>query len=388
MAQISKFHKGSKIWDADTQTDEGTILHDGNGSFTILPNGNVGIGTVIPTTKLEVAGGGRFSGFAIGGQIDIATPNLALGFALTKADTSRADIRYESGRLSFALRGVGTGIPDERMVITEGGNVGIGTTSPAAKLDVSGIVNTSTSYRLGNLNALTKSGTVFTISSGSFTEVRFDVGGASNRLNIQSTGLVGINETSPSAQLQVKSGAVGRIPLIVDTLASQTANLQENKVNGTTQSFVDNRGVFYKTETKLTLTQPTFTETGVGTAIFEYTITEEQINANDVIEITKTSSAIDQTYRVKVPNNSKQVRIWFRPIANHTGMLAEVELTKVANEFVEYYFDDQQVNGVSLLPTETSNYINFAPNNYLAIFVYKNINGTQKMLSLVSNMEI
>jgi hypothetical protein len=285
------------------------------------------------------------------------------------------------------------------MRIRHDGNVGIGTTTPTLASGTGLVVyNALDTTRLELRNSVTGnlatdgmgllgSSNNFVIFNRENGFLRFDVNG-SERLKIESTGLVGINETSPSAQLQVKSGATGRIPLIVDTLASQTANLQENKVNGTTQSFVDNRGVFYKTETKLTLNEPTFTETGVGTAIFEYTITEAQINANDVIEITKTSSAIDQTYRVKVPNNSKQVRIWFRPIADDLGMIAEVELTKVANEFVEYYFDDQLVNGVSLLPTETSNYINFNPNNYQAIFVYKNMNGTQKMLSLVSNMEI
>jgi hypothetical protein len=56
---------------------------------------------------------------------------------------------------------------------------------------------------------------------------------------INPTGLVGINETTPSAQLQVKSGATNRVPLIVDTLASQTANLQEWKLNGTNKAIID-----------------------------------------------------------------------------------------------------------------------------------------------------
>jgi hypothetical protein len=39
MAQISKFHTGSKIWNADTQTDVGTILHDGSYTATTTPTG-------------------------------------------------------------------------------------------------------------------------------------------------------------------------------------------------------------------------------------------------------------------------------------------------------------------------------------------------------------
>jgi hypothetical protein len=40
------------------------------------------------------------------------------------------------------------------------------------------------------------------------------------RQTITNDGLVGINETTPTAQLQVKSAATNRVPLIVDTLAS------------------------------------------------------------------------------------------------------------------------------------------------------------------------
>jgi hypothetical protein len=56
---------------------------------------------------------------------------------------------------------------------------------------------------------------------------------------INANGLVGINETTPTAQLQVKSGATTRVPLIVDTLASHTANLQEWRVNNVIQMRVD-----------------------------------------------------------------------------------------------------------------------------------------------------
>jgi hypothetical protein len=54
---------------------------------------------------------------------------------------------------------------------------------------------------------------------------------SSTRLLVDTNGLVGINETSPSAQLQVKSGATTRVPLIVDTLASHTAELARFRLN-------------------------------------------------------------------------------------------------------------------------------------------------------------
>jgi hypothetical protein len=42
-----------------------------------------------------------------------------------------------------------------------------------------------------------------------------------------------LTKTTPTAQLQVKSGATNRVPLIVDTLASHATLLQEWRINGT-----------------------------------------------------------------------------------------------------------------------------------------------------------
>jgi hypothetical protein len=57
-------------------------------------------------------------------------------------------------------------------------------------------------------------------------------------------GLVGINETTPTGQLQVKSGATNRVPLIVDTLASHATLLQEWRINGTANSRITSTGYF------------------------------------------------------------------------------------------------------------------------------------------------
>ena len=49
-------------------------------------------------------------------------------------------------------------MPASRFAILDNGNVGIGTTGPAFKLDVAGSINTSTQYRIAGLNALSISG--------------------------------------------------------------------------------------------------------------------------------------------------------------------------------------------------------------------------------------
>jgi hypothetical protein len=53
------------------------------------------------------------------------------------------------GSISFSTRAAGsTASAATRMLITNTGNVGIGTTSPSVKLDVAGIVNTNATYRV------------------------------------------------------------------------------------------------------------------------------------------------------------------------------------------------------------------------------------------------
>jgi hypothetical protein len=141
------------------------------------------------------------------------------------------------------------------MRISADGNVGIGTTSPSQTLDVestSTVVSEFNSRNASNsaeIHIRTNGGTGNNIRSrivAGFQSGGSNFGGFlafnttstqninNEHMRITSAGLVGINETSPSAQLQVKSGSTGRVPLIVDTLASHATNLQEWRVNGGT----------------------------------------------------------------------------------------------------------------------------------------------------------
>jgi hypothetical protein len=145
------------------------------------------------------------------------------------------------------------------MTILPNGNVGIGTASPASLLTITGgdlLINRATSNQAN-------SGTI-RIAEENWQGGFINYDGSTNKFFIgthdtnDTTGAndlqvitllrngssVGINETTPTAQLQVKSGATNRVPLIVDTLASHATNLQEWKINGTVQAFVDNGGYF------------------------------------------------------------------------------------------------------------------------------------------------
>jgi hypothetical protein len=114
----------------------------------ITSSGNVGIGTTSPNSPLDVNGitylrsdlrlGTNYSGSntaIIKWQSSTATNANSLGL-FTWGDEK--DIQIGGNNVIF-----GSEVGTERMRITSGGNVGIGTTSPATRLDVNGAITAS-----------------------------------------------------------------------------------------------------------------------------------------------------------------------------------------------------------------------------------------------------
>jgi hypothetical protein len=155
--------------------------------MTILPNGNVGIGESTPINTLSVVSDSNTSGIQIRRNSNATNDIALLGF---KVSTT----------------------PGNSVNLGEIRNV---RTNRAVNLDSDLSFHTYTNNALGE------------------------------RLRIRDDGLVGINETSPSAQLQVKSGATNRVPLIVDIVPSNTANLQEWRVNGVIQARISDNAQFF-----------------------------------------------------------------------------------------------------------------------------------------------
>ena len=123
-----------------------------NTSVWFKPSGNVGIGTSLPSTALHIE---KDMGPSGGEGIYLRNTN-ANGFSEVVFDNN---ITNTGGGFVFGYGGTGTGSPDhayfwnrkpgpirfgtdatERLRIDAGGNVGIGTTSPGAKLEVAGQV--------------------------------------------------------------------------------------------------------------------------------------------------------------------------------------------------------------------------------------------------------
>jgi hypothetical protein len=141
------------------------------------------------------------------------------------------------------------------------GNVGIGTTSPATKLSIITSTNddgiqirrnsssagdyATLGFRISDGDGVVNFGEIQSVRQTDGADLLFltRIGtSTTEKVRIKNSGNVGINETSPTAQLQVKSSATNKVPLIVDSPASPTVSLQEWKVNGSTVSRIDTTG--------------------------------------------------------------------------------------------------------------------------------------------------
>jgi len=128
----------------------GSIKLGSGGGIISGANGNVGIGTTSPQRNLDITNGvGNDVSAAIiaGGEgknaiLYLGTPNLGVvTTAMKTAIIAEGQTNYSRAKLHFALNnvsdnGISTSIADARMTIQSDGNVGIGTTSPSAPLEV------------------------------------------------------------------------------------------------------------------------------------------------------------------------------------------------------------------------------------------------------------
>lgn len=207
-----------KVDDTGTGVSQGTVLfHTGNSGFanyeagsmifytgtsagatsnrlTILNSGYVGIGASSPITKLTIAtSSSNTDGEVLTFRNPDTTISAAQGYgrisfygddATSNASGERAyiygvaDSTGTSGQAELAFGTAGAGATlSERLRITSSGNIGIGTTTPAARLQVTGVAGTNP----------------FRVASSSNTSL----------FEITQLGRVGIGSSTPSHTLTV-----------------------------------------------------------------------------------------------------------------------------------------------------------------------------------------
>jgi hypothetical protein len=131
-------HEGTFVW-ADSSGDDFTST--GPNQFLIRAVSGVGIGTTNPLEKLHVVGRSRFD---LGtGRVEISTPGGWPGIIAYSQNGHRREMVFKDDKFQILTSDSSSpSANDNGIIINEDGDVGIGTWSPAAKLDVNGTSRT------------------------------------------------------------------------------------------------------------------------------------------------------------------------------------------------------------------------------------------------------
>lgn len=171
-------------------------------------NGNIGIGTTSPTSRLHIYGTTEATQrIEIDGTSNDTGIRLKYNGVLTGFVKTWQSGELNIGTASSAFLNFYTN-NSERMRITSGGNVGIGTTSPANKLDIREDIYYplswgSTSNAYGWLSWTTGYAAIGTTTGNGLLLYT----NGSERMRIDSSGKVGLGTISPSSQLHIASGS-------------------------------------------------------------------------------------------------------------------------------------------------------------------------------------
>jgi hypothetical protein len=245
-----------KLANNDLKTELG-----GSEVMRILANGNVGIGTDSPSHLLELsntmasspkhifyrmtgtnaAGGGagiKFDSSASNNDASLYWAGIQ-GIRTTSNDGSN-ELRFWTTSAAEAPGGT-QGAPSQRMVISETGNVGIGTTTPTSKVHISGTSDGSGSgadamlhvkqnggwngnepwalyvegysylngFRINAEDGIrglykTTSGGSLGFATSDTAPITFTQSASAEKMRVHSNGFVGIGNTTPQARLSVE----------------------------------------------------------------------------------------------------------------------------------------------------------------------------------------
>ncbi|HEY4495732.1 MAG TPA: NYN domain-containing protein, partial [Candidatus Paceibacterota bacterium] len=257
-----------------TSTFAGGLAIETSGLVYDYQTNNVGIGTAAPQGKLHVAGNGTSRSLVVTGAADDFSGMLVLGATDLSANGVRIKGNPTNGGVSqiysdyFTTEGplvLGTysNIANQLYLATSG-NVGIGTTTPAAKLSVEqGSATTLGMYLSGYANA---SADMFRISTSTLTAT-------STAFVIDSQGRVGVGTSTPWAEL----GVQGRV-----ALSGLTINAAANAV------CVDASGEISNANAAAC--------SGVSSARFKNTITDSPLGLSAILAMRSVTFRYNQGY--------------------------------------------------------------------------------------------
>ena len=219
------------VLDASTTTDAVTAFAfqtGGSEKMRIDSSGNVGIGITGPLGRLHMADDDGPTSLYISnndtaqtGAGDVQNAIIMKGLYWSGSATSQlVETRINSvhqladgnggSALTFMTQTGGSGVV-EQVRIDRDGNVGIGTSTPLAKLDVRGSAGGYLKFDTTGSNSTIKSDYNLQLyaddtgdNSSPFANMQFFTAGANERMRITSAGNVGIGTTSPDFKLDVE----------------------------------------------------------------------------------------------------------------------------------------------------------------------------------------
>jgi len=203
--------------------------------------GNVGIGTTSPDRKLHVKDGAvvvsEFEGTSAGSLIDLVNSNASQtynGIRFTQGTASKMAITHIADGTTKGYVQIGNGYATGSEILVVDGrtsNVGIGTTSPSARLEVQGtnsntqaalkvtdsgdsffevVPDNNTTFKIGDLDAVGDEAMIV----GTFSDITFSKGGTTTMI-LDSNNRVGIGTTSPLSKLQISSGSTAETTITI-----------------------------------------------------------------------------------------------------------------------------------------------------------------------------
>jgi hypothetical protein len=226
---------------------DGTALVEG----TIYDNGKIGIGTANPGAPLDIASDGGGSSLIVEGSTQFNS-NIHGGNNDLLSLVSTLPGEDNASSITFTTSD-GSG-QTERLRITPEGNVGIGTSSPGAPLDIASdaggsslIVEGSTQFNSnihgGNNDLLSLISTLpGENNASSITFTTSDGSGQTERLRITPEGNVGIGTITPDVTLTIQTPVYGGTALNVG--GTSNAKMRVRHIDGKNEESSDTGDLF------------------------------------------------------------------------------------------------------------------------------------------------